>query len=609
MAHRPDRAAPRRRAAARWSRTAARYIPELTPDDVLPGPAGVRAQALGRDGSLVDDFVVSETERALHVRNAPSPAATSSLALARLIADQRPMKVLVTGHDGYIGTVLTPLLQRGGPRAASASTSACSPTTRSARPPELPAREADIRDVSAEDLDGFDAVIHLAALSNDPLGDLHPSVTYAVNHHASVRLARAAREAGVPRFLYSSTCSIYGAGDGDAAARRARRLQPGHALRRVQGARRARHRRARDARLHPRLPPQRHRLRRLAPHARRHRGQQPRRLRLRDRRGAHAVRRLAVAPARPRRGHLAAPSSPRSRRPRRQVHNEAFNIGRDEDNHQIRDIARMIEATVPGATRHVRPRREPRQALLPRRLRQVRSALFDAELDRPARASRRCSPPTPPTDLTLDEFLSPRFQRLARLRELVEAGELDADAAPARARMSGRDTPLERMPVVILAGGMGTRLREETERVPKPLVGIGERPILWHIMKLFGHHGANRFVLCLGFKSWLIKEYFLRYREQIADLTVRLGDPAPADLPRRNGDEDWEVTLAETGLETGTGGAPAPRARSTSTPTPSSSPTATASAASTSARSSTSTAPTAASAPSPASTRPRATAR
>ena len=66
----------------------ARYIPELTTDDVLPGPAGVRAQALGRDGSLVDDFVVRETERALHVRNAPSPAATSSLALARLIADR-----------------------------------------------------------------------------------------------------------------------------------------------------------------------------------------------------------------------------------------------------------------------------------------------------------------------------------------------------------------------------------------------------------------------------------------------------------------------------------------------------------------------------------------
>ncbi len=118
--------------------------------------------------------------------------------------------------------------------------------------------------------------------------------------------------------------------------------------------------------------------------------------------------------------------------------------------------------------------------------------------------------------------------------------------------MSSRDTPLEKMPVVILAGGLGTRMREETERVPKPLVPIGERPILWHIMKLYAHHGAQRFVLCLGFKSWQIKEYFLRYREQIADLTVRLGEPAPPVF-HRNGEEDWEVTLAETGLHAGTG--------------------------------------------------------
>ena len=202
----------------------ARYIPELTTDDVLPGPAGVRAQALGRDGSLIDDFVVSETERALHVRNAPSPAATSSLTLARLIADRVEadhhslsprMKVLVTGHDGYIGTVLTPLLAAAGHEPVGLDTSLFAAYA-FAEPPEVAAREADIRDVTAEDLDGFDAVIHLAALSNDPLGDLHPDVTHAINHHASVALARAAREAGVARFLYSSSCSTYGAGDTDA---------------------------------------------------------------------------------------------------------------------------------------------------------------------------------------------------------------------------------------------------------------------------------------------------------------------------------------------------------------------------------------------------------
>jgi glucose-1-phosphate cytidylyltransferase len=118
---------------------------------------------------------------------------------------------------------------------------------------------------------------------------------------------------------------------------------------------------------------------------------------------------------------------------------------------------------------------------------------------------------------------------------------------------SSRDTPLERMQVVVLAGGMGTRLREETERVPKPLVEIGERPILWHIMKLYGHHGARRFLICLGYKSWDIKEYFLRYHEQSADLTVHIGSEQPPTFHDSAVAEDWEVTLAETGLTTGTG--------------------------------------------------------
>jgi glucose-1-phosphate cytidylyltransferase len=118
---------------------------------------------------------------------------------------------------------------------------------------------------------------------------------------------------------------------------------------------------------------------------------------------------------------------------------------------------------------------------------------------------------------------------------------------------SGRDTPIERMPVVVLAGGMGTRLREETERVPKPLVEIGERPILWHILKLYGHHGARRFLVCLGYKSWQIKEFFLRYHEQSADLTVHIGSEQPPAFLTNHVAEDWEVTLAETGLTTGTG--------------------------------------------------------
>src|SRR3954464_13272133 len=111
----------------------------------------------------------------------------------------------------------------------------------------------------------------------------------------------------------------------------------------------------------------------------------------------------------------------------------------------------------------------------------------------------------------------------------------------------------ERIPVVILCGGLGTRLREATENVPKPLVDIGERPILWHIMKLYRAHGFHRFILCLGYKSWAIKEYFLTYREHLSDFTIRLSDEHTPICHNKPADEDWEVTCAETGLLSGTG--------------------------------------------------------
>jgi glucose-1-phosphate cytidylyltransferase len=110
------------------------------------------------------------------------------------------------------------------------------------------------------------------------------------------------------------------------------------------------------------------------------------------------------------------------------------------------------------------------------------------------------------------------------------------------------------IPVVVLCGGQGTRLREETERVPKPLVDIGGKPILWHILKVYGHYGFSRFVLCLGYKSWDIKEYFLRFREHQTDFTVRLGnDRSDPVLQNHRGLEDWEVTCADTGLYAATG--------------------------------------------------------
>lgn len=110
------------------------------------------------------------------------------------------------------------------------------------------------------------------------------------------------------------------------------------------------------------------------------------------------------------------------------------------------------------------------------------------------------------------------------------------------------------MKVVILCGGLGTRLREETEFRPKPLVEIGGRPILWHIMKLYAHHHHNQFVLCLGYRGNMIKEYFLNYEAMNNDFTIRLGRQRTTTYHDAHEEQDFLVTLAETGGETMTGG-------------------------------------------------------
>lgn len=108
------------------------------------------------------------------------------------------------------------------------------------------------------------------------------------------------------------------------------------------------------------------------------------------------------------------------------------------------------------------------------------------------------------------------------------------------------------MKAVILAGGLGTRISEETHLRPKPMIEIGGKPILWHIMKIYSAYGINHFVICLGYKGYLIKEYFANYRQHMSDMTLNLADNSMTI--HNNFAEDWKITLIDTGENSMTGG-------------------------------------------------------
>src|ERR1700682_5125902 len=125
------------------------------------------------------------------------------------------MRILLTGHKGYIGAVGGPILQAAGHDVVGLDSDLYAGCDFGPATPAIPEIRKDLRDLTRSDLEGFDAVVHLAALSYDPVGNLNPQLTYDINHLASVQLARLAREAGVTRFVFSSSCSTYGAAGDD----------------------------------------------------------------------------------------------------------------------------------------------------------------------------------------------------------------------------------------------------------------------------------------------------------------------------------------------------------------------------------------------------------
>ena len=334
-------------------------------------------------------------------------------------------RVLVTGHEGYIGPILTPLLQASGHEVTGLDSGLFRECSIWPLPP-VPTVRKDIRDIDAGDLAGFDAVIHLAGLSNDPLGDLNPTLTYEINHLATVRLAVLAKAAGVGRFLYASTCSVYGA--------------------------------AGDAFLDERSP-----FNPVTPYADSKMRSEQDLARLADERFSPVCLRAATAYGaspllrfdlvvnnlvawaaatglvylkslgtswRPlvhiediARAYLALLEAPRTL-----VHNQAFNVGRSEENYRISDVAEIVRQTVPGT--RIEFAGDAEADLRNYRVscdRLAREVPFWQPRWTVADGAREVYQAIRDSGLGSQDFEGPRYSRIAYIRQLIAEGRLDAE--------------------------------------------------------------------------------------------------------------------------------------------------------------------------------------
>jgi nucleoside-diphosphate-sugar epimerase len=334
------------------------------------------------------------------------------------------MRVLITGHNGYIGSVLAPFVRAAGHDVVGLDTFLFEGGTFGKCGPRIDGMRMDLRDVQVSDLRGFDAVIHLAALSNDPVGDLNPQVTYDINHIGSVRLARLAKEAGVQRLIFASSCSLYGvAGDEMLTEHAAMNPITAYGVSKVLFEQDVS--KLADKDFSPTF------LRNATAY-----GVSPR---LRADVVVNNLVGIAFttgevliqsdgSPWRPlvhiediARGFVAVLHAPREL-----IHNEAFNVGRSEENYRVRDLGQLVEQVVPGSKVRYAEGGGPDPRCYRVDCSKLMRTLPEYQPQWTVREGmEQLRDAFERNGLTRDELLGDKYFRIKRLRALQSAGSLD----------------------------------------------------------------------------------------------------------------------------------------------------------------------------------------